>query len=286
MKLLQVVGSTVDIDEFSKHLTTQALGRVLNYQDKDKLFHPIIFSTTKVPSTMIIAQDELKDQGRYAHGHGFLSEEQTAGIGRRGRDWKSSFAGNLYFSFIWAPSTETVKELISEMYKLNFAISIATVKAAAAVGVNEARIKWPNDVWIGERKLSGMLVNFDGKNGAVVGVGVNVNEKLIPYDHKLSAISLADVAKGEVNRELVLASFCNELENVMQKPMEEILELYIKYDMLQGRTVRVYHKSRGVDDEKDYNARVLGYSSGGNLIVERLDSASKVSLSGWFLRLS
>lgn len=67
-----------------------------------------------------------------------------------------------------------------------------------------------------------MLVNFDGKNGAVVGVGVNVNEKLIPYDHKLSAISLADVAKGEVNRELVLASFCNELENVMQKPMEEV----------------------------------------------------------------
>ncbi|EGD76794.1 hypothetical protein PTSG_08145 [Salpingoeca rosetta] len=256
-----------DVKAFHDQLTTSSLGRSLLYEEQ-------------MTSTMTVAQEVLKTEGRAAHGKGFLCEEQTAGIGRRGRDWRSAANGNIYFSFIWAPTTDTTKELMSSMFKLNFAISIATVKAAQAVGVETARIKWPNDVWIGTRKLSGMLVNFDGKTGGVAGVGINVNEVFDTTDAQLPAVSLAQESGEEVARETVLAAFCNSLEHIMTLPMHEVLNLYAEHDMLKGRTVRVYHRARGEDDEKDYDAQVLGFTPSGNLLVKKCQGGEQVALSG------
>ena len=142
------------------------------------------------------------------------------------------------------------------------------------------RIKWPNDVWIGERKVSGMLVNFDGRSGGVAGVGINVNQLFETQDAALPAIRLAQ-AKGEaVSREEVLASFCNHLERIMQLPMAEVLSLYSQHDMLKGRVVRVHHKAHGADDDKDFDARVVGFSPNGNLVVRSLAGGEEKHLSG------
>eukprot|EP00043_Microstomoeca_roanoka_P021566 m.255407 g.255407 ORF g.255407 m.255407 type:complete len:301 (+) comp19492_c0_seq1:161-1063(+) len=262
-----MAAQSFDLEAFQRQLTTSTLGRNLLYKEQ-------------VTSTMTVAKEELDARGPISHGNGFLCEEQTAGIGRRGRDWKSAASGNLYFSFIWAPQFDTKKELIADMFKLNFAISIATVKAAEAVGITTARLKWPNDVWIGDRKLSGMLVNFDGKTGGIAGVGINVNQLFDMENKELPAISLAQEKGEPVSRETVLAAFCNNLEALMKLSMSEILNEYARYDMLKGRVVRVFHKARGIDDDKDYDAMVVGFSPDGGLMVKRSTDGSEFTLSG------
>jgi biotin-[acetyl-CoA-carboxylase] ligase BirA-like protein len=111
---------------------------------------------------------------------GFLvmADEQTQGVGRRGRDWVSQAADNLYFSFVFAlPAEVDTTAFLKEALKLNFAIGVATVEACAAVGLSTARVKWPNDVWVQGKKVSGMLVDVDPRSrSAVAGVGINVNQ--------------------------------------------------------------------------------------------------------------
>lgn len=124
---------------------------------------------------MDLAKAELAAKGTAAHGTMIMAEEQTAGIGRRGRDWTSQPQGNIYVSFVYAPPISNKRLVLQEMVKLNFAISVATAKACHAAGVPDARVKWPNDVWIKGKKVSGMLVNFDGA-AAIAGVGINVNQ--------------------------------------------------------------------------------------------------------------
>lgn len=152
-----------DVDAVSEALETRFLGR------------PAVDHRHTVETTMDLAAAALRDGGQAAHGSVFSADVQTRGVARRGRDWVSPDQGNLYFSFVWAPaSVPPGPDLLREMSKLNFCISLATVAAARSLGV-QARVKWPNDVHTDNGKLSGMLVNYDGQTGAVAGVGINVN---------------------------------------------------------------------------------------------------------------
>jgi BirA family biotin operon repressor/biotin-[acetyl-CoA-carboxylase] ligase len=137
-------------------------------------------------------------------------------------------------SFVWAPSPPppSVAELGRGLLKLNFALPVAVALAARAVAGVEARVKWPNDVWIGKRKLSGCLVNCDGRSGGVAGVGINVLQAMAGVDGgagtQLSAVSLADVAPARVAamaatvREQLLARVFSELERLMARPLDEV----------------------------------------------------------------
>lgn len=131
---------------------------------------------------MVSAKEALTSRGpTAAHGHIVLADEQTAGVGRRGRPWVSQPRGNLYFSFVMADTESTdTAAFMANMLKLNFAIGVATVLACREVGLATARVKWPNDVWVGTQKISGMLVNVDASaRAAIAGVGINVNQVLM-----------------------------------------------------------------------------------------------------------
>ena len=165
---------------------------------------------SETPSTMTLADERMKSEGAAAaHGSIILAETQTGGIGRRGRPWLSPPLGNLYFSLLWAPAVQIggigstaadvggVPAFLPQLSQLNLAASVAVVKAAYAVGVGEtARIKWPNDVWAGAplpRKMSGTILNFDGKEGAVLGVGINVLQDM---GENATAVSLETLRQG------------------------------------------------------------------------------------------
>jgi len=103
-----------------------------------------------------------------------LAERQTAGRGRRGRDWQSPFGANLYLSISWSfahwPAQLTV---------LPIAIGVACVRALAAQGIEGISLKWPNDLLVDGKKLGGILIEQRGEGGgacrAIVGVGINVS---------------------------------------------------------------------------------------------------------------
>lgn len=125
-----------------------------------------------------------------------LAERQTAGRGRRGAAWFSQAGESLAFSILVRP--EEPKALWP---RLALAAGVAVAEAIDAFGV-QAGIKWPNDVWIGRKKIAGILVEA-GKDFAVVGIGLNVNCDSFPTEVSEIATSLkiemsADFSRAEV----------------------------------------------------------------------------------------
>jgi len=103
-----------------------------------------------------------------------LAERQTAGRGRRGRVWVSPFADNLYCSVVLR-----VDGGMSQIEALSLTVGLAVVKALQACGVKSAQLKWPNDVLVEGRKISGILLELAGDPAdvchVVIGIGINVN---------------------------------------------------------------------------------------------------------------
>ena len=152
----------------------------------------------------------------------------------------------------------------------------------------DAKVKWPNDVWVAKRKMSGILVNCDGKHGGVVGFGVNVNQDMAKAEPAVAAVatSLAGEVGHEVSREEVLASVCNEIERLMQLTLNQVMAEYKAFDMLVGTVVRVHHKSREESSAADYDAEVLGYTEEGYLTVRNTVTRISKNLSGEEISIS
>lgn len=112
---------------------------------------------------------------RYGHGDVICAERQTAGRGQRGHTWTSPEGLNLLFSVVLAPAFLPA----SDQFLLSEAVAGALCETFGSYGI-DTRIKWTNDIYAGDRKLVGMLIehNLSGERLArtVVGIGVNVNQ--------------------------------------------------------------------------------------------------------------
>lgn len=115
-----------------------------------------------------------------------IAHEQTAGRGRLGRRWSSS-QGGLYLSIVLRPGLP-----IERHQEIGYVASLAACEAVRRVSGLDARIKPPNDVLIGPRKVSGILVEAKQQPAAiVVGIGVNVNTRSFPPEIADFATSIA-----------------------------------------------------------------------------------------------
>ncbi|MBP3382328.1 MAG: biotin--[acetyl-CoA-carboxylase] ligase [Tidjanibacter sp.] len=112
----------------------------------------------------------------YAHGDAVVAVEQTAGRGQRGNTWSSKAGENLTFSLVWEADFLAARE----QFLLSEAVALALVDTLAGYGL-EAHIKWPNDIYVGHKKICGILIEHDlGMAGrlarTIVGIGLNVNQ--------------------------------------------------------------------------------------------------------------
>ena len=102
-----------------------------------------------------------------------LAEAQTAGRGRRGKQWQSPFGCNLYLSMYWP-----LNHGMAAAMGLSLAIGTAVAEALQAAGVIGVQLKWPNDVLVNGRKIAGILVELEGQAtgdaNAIIGVGLNL----------------------------------------------------------------------------------------------------------------
>src|SRR3972149_6765033 len=115
---------------------------------------------------------EMAENGA-PHGTVVVADEQTAGRGRMGRRWESPPGKNLYVSLLLRPPVPTV-----EAPRLSLVAGVALADAVEEMGVSPS-LKWPNDLYLGERKAAGILAEMasdpDGVRHVVIGVGLNVN---------------------------------------------------------------------------------------------------------------
>lgn len=107
-------------------------------------------------------------------GDACVAEYQYAGRGRRGRQWISPFGTNLCFSLFWR-----LEKSSSAVMGLSLAVAVAIAETLKDLGVSDVKVKWPNDLYLYDCKLAGILVESTGKMGDVlqliIGVGLNLS---------------------------------------------------------------------------------------------------------------
>lgn len=156
----------------------------------------------------------LADNGA-AHGLVVIAETQTAGRGRHGKRWHSPRGG------LWLSILIKARELPQLVGALPLVGALGVAKALVqGWGVN-ARVRWPNDVLVGSRKIAGTLVESKSKGNqlayAILGMGVNVNVETSRIDSiKAASISMSDILGGLVNREGLLCAILSDTEHVYQ----------------------------------------------------------------------
>lgn len=145
--------------------------------------------------------DEARNPA-YHEGDIVIAERQTAGRGQRGHSWESAEGENLTFSLLLEPTFLPV----NEQFLLSEVLALGLVDTLAEYGI-EARIKWTNDIYVGDKKIVGMLVENSLAGGTlartIAGIGVNINQ--IEFNPSLPNPTSMSLVVGErFNREEIL----------------------------------------------------------------------------------
>ena len=216
-----------------------------------------------------------------------LTDNQTAGRGRGSNRWWST-TGALTFSVLFRPDAFHLP--VSRWPQTSLTAGLAVCEAIESLLDDSLRrdstvgIKWPNDVYLGGRKVCGILVEAaDGPRGRLVlGIGVNVNNSLAhaPHDLRERVIALSDVAAGAIRRVDVLVAILQQLATQLAwlgSNVEGLQEAWCRRCLLTGRSVEIELPAR----------RLIGLCRGidhdGALILET-DAGPERCLSGVVVR--
>lgn len=212
----------------------------ISHSLKTRLIGRRVFAFQSVRSTNDIAA-QLAQQGE-PEGTIVTAETQTSGKGRLGRKWHSPSRSGIYLSIILRPKFRP-----ENAPGLSVMTALALRDAIHVICPGEVRIKWPNDILIGEKKTAGILTELyaeqDKINFVVVGVGINVNMKAeeFPQELRYTATSIRRATKRRADRIQLLRSFLTRFEKEYDRYRKDQLAGSLKrirrYSSLIGNTV-------------------------------------------------
>lgn len=149
-------------------------------------------------------------------GDACIAEYQQAGRGRRGRQWVSPFGANLYLSMFWR-----LEQGPAAAMGLSLVIGIVMAEVLQHLGAEQVRVKWPNDLYLNDRKLAGILVELTGKTGdaaqLVLGAGINMamrETNASQIDQRWINLQEAGIT---IDRNELAAKLLNELRNSLRQ---------------------------------------------------------------------
>ncbi|MDE7334766.1 MAG: biotin--[acetyl-CoA-carboxylase] ligase [Muribaculaceae bacterium] len=126
------------------------------------------------------------------HGFALMAREQTAGRGQRGNSWEAEAGKNITLSLILRP----VELPAARQFELSEAVALAVADTVESLGIDRVSVKWPNDIYVGDRKIAGILIEnaLGGTyiSRSIVGIGLNVNQREFHSDapNPVSALQL------------------------------------------------------------------------------------------------
>ncbi|WP_048055239.1 biotin--[acetyl-CoA-carboxylase] ligase [Pyrococcus sp. NA2] len=212
---------------------------------------------TSIVGKQVIYLREVTSTNEYAllnnfpEGTVIVADRQIKGRGRLGRKWESP-EGGLWMSVVLKPRVSA-----NDLPKLVFlgALSVIDVLKEFAI---EGRIKWPNDVLVNYRKISGILVEGRGDN-FVLGIGLNVNNEVPEGATSIKAELGTEVSLTDIFKKLVLS--LDELYSLFLKSPSRILEL-ARENMILGVRVRVGNIEGIAEDVDDFGALIVRLDTG------------------------
>ena len=235
----------LDAGRIKKDLATRWLGRDL-----------LILS--EASSTNALA---LSSVGQRQSGSVILAEIQKEGRGRLSRSW-SSPPGGIWMSLVLKPDIP-----LSRVYRINMAASVSICRAISRLGL-EAGIKWPNDILIQEKKVSGILTELgaqmDRLDYVVVGMGLNANNDTSAFPSQWRSTSLAAELGRGIDRCALVAAILNEMEKAIDNlESQEIYEEWRSLSLSLGKRVRISSA------EGDLTGQVVDLDGDGALILQQ-----------------
>ncbi|NQX64853.1 biotin--[acetyl-CoA-carboxylase] ligase [Paenibacillus alba] len=203
-----------------------------------------------------------------------LAEEQTAGRGRMGRAWHSPPGKGIWMSMVLTPRVP-----VYFMPQLTLLSAVALCRSIQKVCQVEIGIKWPNDLLIKGKKVSGILLESSGEDErlkyVIAGIGISVNLKTEDYPEELRniATSLAIESGQEISREHLVQAFLQEFEDLyalyMDKGFAPIRLLWEALSVTLKRPIRTYSPSgpiEGIADSLDDSGALTVITANGEKI--------------------
>lgn len=212
---------------------------------------------------------ELKSQEKLEEGSVIVSGYQENGKGLDANKWESEAGKNLCLSFCVCPSY--IKP--EEQFLLNKVVSLAVADLVKEIiGSQEVQIKWPNDVYVGNKKIAGILITNsiqgDEMSSSIIGIGLNVNQNKFLSDAP-NPISLKMITKKKFDLTETLSRLCDYINlrfrGLMRdrdKINKEYLEKLYRFNMLATYII----------DNQKIEAKITGLDQYGKLCLQTKDA--------------
>lgn len=224
-------------------LDTDLIYRSLNAGSRAALDSFDVFEVLPSTNTWLM-QQERHDPGRF---RAVLAEHQTAGRGRQGKHWISPPNAGICLSLAY-----TFKQSPNNLSCLTLAAGVGVAKALQAFGAENVKLKWPNDIYVGDAKLGGILTDAQttaaGCITTICGVGINVDFGAVSNAGDLSNVDypvtdLYSHIEKPIERSLIATAVIDQLIRVIGHFEAEGLEPFrvdwSDYDWLKGKLIEV-----------------------------------------------
>jgi len=274
-KVIQKVEETFKLTVFAVKGKGYKLQNAIELLDKDTIVRQLDKKTKQHVSQLDVVFD-IDSTNRYltaksidgtASGYVVLAEQQTNGQGRRGRTWYSPFGRNLYLSLLWRYPYGP-----AQLGCLSLFIAVAVVRALNKLGISDAGVKWPNDIYWKNKKLAGILLEMRGEasgpSAVVIGLGLNMSMKSDNVDTENNIgqpwIDLETITGKRVGRNrfasLIIDSLVDVL-NVVPEKQKELIQEWQSMDVLRDEDIEIQFA------DKIIHGKALGINSDGALKV-------------------
>ncbi|KZX10855.1 biotin--[acetyl-CoA-carboxylase] ligase [Methanobrevibacter oralis] len=236
-----------------------------------------IYAYKEVNSTNTVAK--FLSMNNIENGSVIISEKQSNAKGRSGKFWESPLGG-IWLSIVLNPQVEH-----SKLPFITLATGVAVANALEKIGIDNAEIKWPNDIYINDKKVCGILTEaiaqFNTIENVIIGVGIDANfdYEEFPEVLKEDSTTLKEELGEEVDINYLIKIFLEEFEKIgvlfTEGEFEKILKEWRKRSYTIGKIVEVKEPFN-----KTYDAYVIGVDKDGALVVEKIDGTLEKVISG------
>ncbi|MGB7815851.1 MAG: biotin--[acetyl-CoA-carboxylase] ligase [Methylotenera sp.] len=284
---------TLGIEVFSVRGRGYKLPQPIEWLDKNEVLKAIgeqrAWFKLEVLDEVASTNTYLVQSKDAAHATCVAAHVQTNGKGRRGRTWVSQLGASLTFSLLWRFQCGA-----AALSGLSLAVGVALIRTLHGFGINQAQLKWPNDVLILDRnydgkKLAGILIelqgDLDGPSAAVIGVGINLNlPKNVLHGIDQPAIDLASTSAPIDQNELLgalLKHMADVLSGFEAHGFVGLRDEWLSHHAYHGKPVRML-----LPDGRDVQGVVKNVADDGILLVETALGLQRFSAGEISLRSS
>lgn len=219
------------IEFLDKNAVLSAIG------EQQEWFNVIILDEVASTNTYLMQQKNV------AHATCVAAHIQSKGKGRRGRTWVSQLGASLTFSLVWRFQCGA-----AALSGLSLAVGVALMRTLHSFDINQAQLKWPNDILINGKKLAGILIelqgDLDGPSTAVIGIGINlILPKALIEAIDQPTTDLNTVSDNPINQNILLGTLLKHLAEVLsqfeQFGFVDLRDEWVNYHAYHQQPVRM-----------------------------------------------